>query len=78
MLLRFTDDTFEEHMASTIGVDFKVKTIRVRRSPPRPRPRGAACGARATHPLNATRTPRVPLPNALAAPPRARRWASSQ
>jgi hypothetical protein len=30
MLLRFTDDTFEEHMASTIGVDFKVKTIRVR------------------------------------------------
>jgi len=29
MLLRFTDDTFEEHMASTIGVDFKVKTIRI-------------------------------------------------
>eukprot|EP00302_Diacronema_sp_CCMP2436_P000625 CAMPEP_0179846768 /NCGR_PEP_ID=MMETSP0982-20121206/5724_1 /TAXON_ID=483367 /ORGANISM="non described non described, Strain CCMP 2436" /LENGTH=125 /DNA_ID=CAMNT_0021731905 /DNA_START=20 /DNA_END=394 /DNA_ORIENTATION=- len=29
MLLRFTDDTFEEHMASTIGVDFKVKTIKV-------------------------------------------------
>mmetsp|Transcript_29753 Transcript_29753/g.81715 ORF Transcript_29753/g.81715 Transcript_29753/m.81715 type:complete len:209 (+) Transcript_29753:52-678(+) len=27
LLLRFTDDSFEEHMASTIGVDFKVKTI---------------------------------------------------
>ena len=25
MLLRFTDDSFEEHMASTIGVDFKVR-----------------------------------------------------
>jgi len=29
LLLRFTDDSFEEHMASTIGVDFKVKTISV-------------------------------------------------
>lgn len=37
ILLRFTDDTFEEHMASTIGVDFKVKTIRVRHSTPRSR-----------------------------------------
>jgi len=27
ILLRFTDDAFEEQMASTIGVDFKVKTI---------------------------------------------------
>ncbi|KAL1523736.1 hypothetical protein AB1Y20_018665 [Prymnesium parvum] len=27
LLLRFTDDSFEEHMASTIGVDFKVKTV---------------------------------------------------
>ena len=25
ILLRFTDDAFEEHLASTIGVDFKVK-----------------------------------------------------
>ena len=27
ILLRYTDDSFEEHMASTIGVDFKVKTV---------------------------------------------------
>ena len=27
ILLRFTDDSFEEHLASTIGVDFKVKTV---------------------------------------------------
>lgn len=27
MLLRFTDDAFEEQMASTIGVDFRVKTV---------------------------------------------------
>ena len=27
ILLRFTDDTFEEQMASTIGVDFRVKTV---------------------------------------------------
>ena len=27
LLLRFTDDSFEEHMSSTIGVDFKVKTM---------------------------------------------------
>ena len=27
MLLRFTDDAFEEQMASTIGVDFRVKTL---------------------------------------------------
>jgi len=25
ILLRFTDDSFEEHLASTIGVDFKVR-----------------------------------------------------
>ena len=25
ILLRFTDDTFDEHLQSTIGVDFKVK-----------------------------------------------------
>jgi small GTP-binding protein len=30
MLLRFTDDAFEEHLASTIGVDFKVKTVSMR------------------------------------------------
>lgn len=29
LLLRFTDDSFEEHMSSTIGVDFKVKTVTV-------------------------------------------------
>jgi len=29
LLLRFTDDSFEEHMASTIGVDFKVKTVTI-------------------------------------------------
>ena len=27
ILLRFTDDTFEEQMQSTIGVDFKVKML---------------------------------------------------
>ena len=30
ILLRFTDDNFEEHVPSTIGVDFKVKSIRQR------------------------------------------------
>ena len=25
MLLRFTDDSFDEHIQSTIGVDFKVR-----------------------------------------------------
>mmetsp|Transcript_26082 Transcript_26082/g.83734 ORF Transcript_26082/g.83734 Transcript_26082/m.83734 type:complete len:226 (-) Transcript_26082:218-895(-) len=30
ILLRFTDDAFEEHLASTIGVDFKVKTLHMR------------------------------------------------
>ncbi|EOD09575.1 Rab18, rab family GTPase [Emiliania huxleyi CCMP1516] len=30
ILLRFTDDAFEEHLASTIGVDFKVKTVHMR------------------------------------------------
>ena len=25
MLLRFTDDSFDDHIQSTIGVDFKVK-----------------------------------------------------
>uniref|UniRef100_A0A7S4EVJ0 Uncharacterized protein n=1 Tax=Chrysotila carterae TaxID=13221 RepID=A0A7S4EVJ0_CHRCT len=30
LLLRFTDDSFEEHLASTIGVDFKVKTLCMR------------------------------------------------
>ena len=29
MLLRFTDDTFDEHIQSTIGVDFKVKHLQV-------------------------------------------------
>jgi len=29
ILLRFTDDTFDEHIQSTIGVDFKVKHIEV-------------------------------------------------
>ncbi len=29
LLLRFTDDSFEEQMASTIGVDFRVKTVAV-------------------------------------------------
>ena len=28
MLLRFTDDSFDEHIQSTIGVDFKVKHLR--------------------------------------------------
>lgn len=27
ILLRFTDDSFEEQMSSTIGVDFRVKTV---------------------------------------------------
>ena len=27
ILLRFTDDTFDDHLQSTIGVDFKVKMI---------------------------------------------------
>ena len=27
MLLRFTDDSFDDHIQSTIGVDFKVKHI---------------------------------------------------
>lgn len=27
MLLRFTDDSFDEHIQSTIGVDFKVKHV---------------------------------------------------
>ena len=26
-LLRFTDDTFDENLGSTIGVDFKVKMV---------------------------------------------------
>ena len=30
LLLRFTDDSFEEHMPSTIGVDFKVRSVRKR------------------------------------------------
>ena len=29
MLLRFTDDSFDDHIQSTIGVDFKVKHIEV-------------------------------------------------
>ena len=29
ILLRFTDDAFEEQMASTIGVDFRVKTMTI-------------------------------------------------
>jgi Ras-related protein Rab-18 len=29
LLLRFTDDSFDEHIQSTIGVDFKVKHIQV-------------------------------------------------
>lgn len=29
ILLRFTDDSFEEQMSSTIGVDFRVKTVTV-------------------------------------------------
>jgi len=29
MLLRFTDDSFDEHIQSTIGVDFKVKHLDV-------------------------------------------------
>ena len=27
MLIRFTDDAFDEHIQSTIGVDFKIKRI---------------------------------------------------
>ena len=30
LLLRFTDDTFDNEQAATIGVDFKVKLIRIR------------------------------------------------
>ena len=30
MLLRFTDDTFDEALQSTIGVDFKVKMMAAR------------------------------------------------
>lgn len=26
IMLRFTDDTFDEHLQSTIGVDFKAST----------------------------------------------------
>ena len=29
LLLRFTDDSFDPEQAATIGVDFKVKTIKV-------------------------------------------------
>jgi hypothetical protein len=29
ILLRFTDDSFDEHIQSTIGVDFKVKHLEV-------------------------------------------------
>lgn len=29
MLLRFTDDSFDDHIQSTIGVDFKVKHMDV-------------------------------------------------
>ena len=29
ILLRFTDDAFEEHLASTIDVDFNVKTVTI-------------------------------------------------
>ena len=29
ILLRFTDDSFEEQMSSTIGVDFRVKTVTI-------------------------------------------------
>ena len=31
ILLRFTDDTFDKHLSSTIGVDFKVKMLRKQR-----------------------------------------------
>ena len=30
ILLRFTDDTFDDHLQSTIGVDFKLKMMRLR------------------------------------------------
>ena len=29
ILLRFTDEVFEEQMSSTIGVDFRVKTVHI-------------------------------------------------
>ena len=29
LLLRFTDDAFDPDQAATIGVDFKVKTIKI-------------------------------------------------
>lgn len=29
MLLRFTEDTFDDHLQSTIGVDFKVKMMQI-------------------------------------------------
>jgi Ras-related protein Rab-18 len=29
LLLRFTDDTFDNEQAATIGVDFKVKLINI-------------------------------------------------
>ncbi|CAF0730035.1 unnamed protein product [Adineta steineri] len=29
LLLRFTDNTFDEDMAATIGVDFKVKQLEI-------------------------------------------------
>ena len=31
MLLRFTDNTFDENLGSTIGVDFKVKMVEAAR-----------------------------------------------
>ena len=29
LLLRFTDDAFDPEQAATIGVDFKVKTVKI-------------------------------------------------
>jgi Ras-related protein Rab-18 len=29
LLLRFTDDSFDPEQAATIGVDFKVKTVKL-------------------------------------------------